>query len=63
VRVGTSPHIFRQGQLVEMTVNVRALQIGGQKNVMLRMDSLILHDRYGAGVSMISYSLNMYPLC
>jgi hypothetical protein len=51
VRVPRSPHIFRQGQLVEMTMNVRALQIAGQKNVMLHMDSLILHDRYGAGVS------------
>ena len=30
---------------------MRALQIGGQKNVLLRMDSLILHDRHGAGVS------------
>jgi hypothetical protein len=36
---------------VEMTVNVRALDIAGQKNVVLHMDSLILHDRYGAGVS------------
>ena len=59
VRVPTAPHIFRQGQLVEMTVNVRALQIVGQKNVMLHMDSLILHDRHGAAVSDHSYMENI----
>ena len=59
VRIPTSPHIFHQGQLVEMTVNVRAIQIAGQKNVLLHMDSLILHNHHGAGVSDDMYWENM----
>jgi hypothetical protein len=51
VRIPTSPHIFRQGQLVEMTVNVRAIHTTGQKNVLLHMGSLILHNCHGVGVS------------
>jgi hypothetical protein len=59
VHVPTAPHIFHQGQVVEMTVNVRALQIVGRKNVMLHMDSLILHDRHGVAVSDHLYMENI----
>jgi hypothetical protein len=50
-RLDASPGIFRQGQLVEAAVNIRPLLIGGQRAVKLHMDSLTLHDRYGAKVS------------
>jgi hypothetical protein len=43
-----NPGIFRPGQLVEMSVNIRALLMGSLRNVVLRMDSLTMHDRYGA---------------
>jgi hypothetical protein len=36
--------------LVEMSFNIRALLMGSMRNVVLRMDSLTMHDRYGAGV-------------
>jgi hypothetical protein len=45
-----NPGIFRPGQLVEMSINIRALQMGSLHNVVLRMDLLTIHDRYGAGV-------------
>ena len=45
-----NPSIFRPGQLVEMSVNIRALLMGSFRNVVLRMDSLTMHDRYGASV-------------
>jgi len=45
-----NPGIFRPGQLVEMSINIRALLMGSLCNVVLRMDSLTMHDRYGAGV-------------
>ncbi|KIM84225.1 hypothetical protein PILCRDRAFT_6500 [Piloderma croceum F 1598] len=45
-----NPGIFRPGQLVEMSVNIRALLMGSMRNVVLRMDSLTMHDRYGAGL-------------
>ena len=45
-----NPGIFRPGQLVEMSVNIRALLMGSMRNVVLHMDSLTMHDCYGAGV-------------
>ena len=45
-----NPGIFRPGQLVEMSVNIRALLMGSLRNVVLRMDSLTMHDHYGASV-------------
>jgi hypothetical protein len=45
-----NPGIFRPGQLVEMSINIRALMMGSLRNVVLRMDSLTMHDRYGASV-------------
>ena len=48
-----NPGIFRPGQLVEMSINIRALLMGSLRNVVLRMDSLTMHDRYGAGVRLL----------
>lgn len=42
------------GQVVEMSVNIRALLMGSLRNVVLRMDSLTMHDCYGAGVCFFS---------
>ena len=49
-----NPGIFRPGQLVEMSINIRALMMGSMRNVVSRMDSLMMHDHYGASVC-ISY--------
>ncbi|KIM83356.1 hypothetical protein PILCRDRAFT_7287 [Piloderma croceum F 1598] len=45
-----NPGIFRPGQLVEMSINIRALQMGSLCNVVLHMDSLTMHDHYGASL-------------
>ena len=45
-----NPGIFRPGQLVEVSINIRALLMGSLRNVVLRMESLTMHDRYGASV-------------
>ena len=52
-----NPGIFRPGQLVKISVNVRALLIGSLHNVVLRLDSLTMHDRYGAGVCVLYMDL------
>jgi len=50
-----NPTVFRQGQLVEATINIRALRAGTQRSVIIRMESLTLHDRYGAKASLPFY--------
>jgi len=50
-----SPGIFRPGQLVEVGVNIRALRAGPQVSVIVHMESLMLHDRYGVKVCFILY--------
>lgn len=51
--VPVKPAAFRQGQLVEMSFNIRVLKMRDSRIVINHLDQLVLFSRKGAQVSYV----------